>query len=342
MINIYQIVEKALVGKTGESSNILLKQFKSIDLYGDVVFDVEQRNDICSSFHFENESGTGNITMYHAFPGIELVYNDIHMEYCNKMQRIASDVVEINYCREGRCECSFDNQHYCYMSAGDMSIYSLQDNTHQSEFPTSHYQGITVTLDFSAVTEEMRKVLTLLSVNLDRIKDFFQMQSFYVFRANRTIEFIFSELYTVPEKIKPGYIRVKILELLLVLMELDLLEQREEHAHFQAAQIEIIKKVHEYLIKHWNQHHSIEFLAEHFEISPTVMKKCFKEVYGDSIYSFMKTYRLQIAEQLLKETTQTITEIANRIGYVNPNKFTSAFCAKYGVTPTEYRKEYGQ
>ena len=38
MINIYQIVEKALVGKTGESSNILLKQFKCIDLYGDVLF----------------------------------------------------------------------------------------------------------------------------------------------------------------------------------------------------------------------------------------------------------------------------------------------------------------
>lgn len=40
-----------------------------------------------------------------------------------------------------------------------------------------------------------------------------QMRDFTIIRANQTIEHIFSELYTVPEKIRFGYIRVKILEL---------------------------------------------------------------------------------------------------------------------------------
>ncbi len=41
-------------------------------------------------FIWENESGTGMITLYHVFPGIDLVYNDMHMEYCNKEQKPAS------------------------------------------------------------------------------------------------------------------------------------------------------------------------------------------------------------------------------------------------------------
>ena len=53
----------------------------------------------------------------------------------------------------------------------------------------------------------------------------------------------------------------------------------------------------------------------------------------------MKRYRLQVAEQLLRESSDTVGEIAAKIGYLNPNKFTSAFCAEYGMPPTAYRKK---
>ena len=56
------------------------------------------------------------------------------------------------------------------------------------------------------------------------------------------------------------------------------------------------------------------------KMSPTVLKKCFKGVYGNSVYAYMKKYRLQMAERLLKENKLTIGEIALQIGYQNPNK----------------------
>ena len=34
----------------------------------------------------------------------------------------------------------------------------------------------------------------------------------------------------------------------------------------------------------------------------------------------------------------SVTEIASKIGYENPNKFTSAFKETYGSSPTEFRK----
>lgn len=68
------------------------------------------------------------------------------------------------------------------------------------------------------------------------------------------------------------------------------------------------------------------------------MKQCFKGIYGTPIYAYLRTYRLQIAEKLLREGKASIGEIATQIGYTNPNKFTSAFRTEYGMSPTEYKK----
>ena len=92
-------------------------------------------------------------------------------------------------------------------------------------------------------------------------------------------------------------------------------------------------------MEHFHEHYTIDELSEQFQLSPTVMKKCFHSVYGDSVYAYMKKYRLQVAERLLRESALTIGEIAAQVGYLNPNKFTSAFCAAYGVPPTVYRKK---
>lgn len=312
-------------------------RFSSIDLYGSSVAAAD--NNTCNHFHLENESGIGDITLYHVFPGIELVYNDMHMAYCNQNQKPASDILEINYCIEGRSECLFGEHQYCYMAAGDLSFCSLQDHAHQSEFPTSHYHGITITVDFSRISAEMSNILTLLSVNLEQIKTLSQMRDFTIIRANPSVRHIFSELYQIPENIRQGYIRVKVLELLLILTGMNPEEDRSEHAHFSEMQIRIIKEMHAFLMEHFNEHYTITELSERFELSPTVLKKCFKGVYGSSIYSYMKQYRLQVAERLLKESTLTVNEIATQIGYLNPNKFTAAFNAAYGMPPTVYRRK---
>ena len=337
----YELAQHILESAAGGTkSTVFPGSFTSIDLYGAAVHERGGEDASCSTFHLENESGVGDIAMYHVFPGIELVYNDMHMAYCNKEQEPAPGIMEINYCKEGRSECLFGEHQYCYMAAGDLSFCSLQENSHQSEFPTSHYHGITITVDFSRITDEMKKVLELLSVDLNRIKELSRIREFTIIRANQTVEHIFSELYTVPEKIRHGYIRVKVLELLLVLTELEPdVGASARTVYFSETQIAAVKQVHGFLLEHFSEHYTIEELADRFDISPTAMKRCFKGVYGDSVYAYMKRYRLQVAERMLRESSLTIGEIADRIGYLNPNKFTSAFCAEYGIPPTEYRKQ---
>ena len=90
----------------------------------------------------------------------------------------------------------------------------------------------------------MNHVLELLNVDLARIKELAQKNDFTIIRANPSIEHVFSELYTVPEQIRYGYIRVKVLELLLILTGLETIKDKAKAHAFPEAQIEVIKQVH--------------------------------------------------------------------------------------------------
>lgn len=83
---------------------------------------------------------------------------------------------------------------------------------------------------------------------------------------------------------------------------------------------------------------SISSLAAEQSVSPTHLKNCFREVYGSSVYAYIKNYRLQLAAKLLCETDLSVQDIAGKIGFENPNKFSSAFRAHFGMPPTEYKK----
>lgn len=80
-----------------------------------------------------------------------------------------------------------------------------------------------------------------------------------------------------------------------------------------------------------------------FEISLTPMKQCFKSTYGQSIYKYLREYRMnRAAEMLLTEPGKKVTDIAAACGYENPGKFGQAFREQFGVAPLEYRRSNGR
>ena len=66
----------------------------------------------------------------------------------------------------------------------------------------------------------------------------------------------------------------------------------------------------------------------------------FKEVTGQTIKEYQCTLRLRKAEQLLKETNKSITEIAQLTGFSDVFYFSKIFHRKKGCPPGEYRKTY--
>ena len=215
-------------------------EFEGTKLYGEPVEDEDDLRSDCKIYKLSNETGTGRISVYQVFTGIELYYNDMHMAYCNQDQAVAKNIIEINHCYVGRYECSFGENSCCYMAAGDLSISSAMKKKSFSSFPLNHYHGITIIIDLDELLLEVRQIMNLLNIDLDYIQKYIcEANRLCIMRANPSIEHIFSELYHVREQRKPGYMKVKMLELLLFLSDLDTVKEVMQTDYFIKMAIKI-------------------------------------------------------------------------------------------------------
>ncbi|WP_394749233.1 helix-turn-helix domain-containing protein [Spongiimicrobium salis] len=79
----------------------------------------------------------------------------------------------------------------------------------------------------------------------------------------------------------------------------------------------------------------IETLARKHKISPTTLKKIFKNVFGSSVLSYFTKGKMDLALKYLMETDVKIKEVAQMLGYENKSKFSQAFKKIHGKLPSE-------
>lgn len=294
----------------------------------------------CRAFALHNETGEGTITIYRVLPGIRVVYNDLHMGYCHKKQESTAHVIEINHCREGRYECSIAHQTCCYLAPGDLALGALDQPFTDSAFPTRHYHGISIYIELERLPPALYDMMTLLSIDMAHISALLCNENrFFIMRANESIAHIFSELYSIRETRKPGYLKIKVLELLLFLSDLSGADSFRRTEYLNRAHVQKIKRLHDFILADLQRHYTIGELSARFQLSPTALKKDFARVYGAPVYAYQRAYRLQSAQKRLRCTDDSIAQIAAAVGYENPNKFASAFKQVYGVSPTAFRND---
>lgn len=214
----------------------------------------------CSVYKIENETGEGVITRYPVFPGIEILYNDIHMTNgVSHNEAPRSNVVEINHCRVGRFECEFSRGGSIYLGEGDLAVNVMTNITNQTWFPLSHYHGITIAVDIPVAESILKQLSEVMGKGLDfdlsAIRDrLCAKNSCFIMRATDSIQHIFSELYRVPQDLKDGYFKIKVIELFLFLNSPEIVNKREERQYFSRKQIDKIKEIRQYLIDNVTQH----------------------------------------------------------------------------------------
>ncbi len=311
---------------------------KQMELYGSEIEVVSQSLDR-SVYRMASDGGDGIMTGYHVFPGVELVYNDFHRGDCFQAIPASRDVMEINHCRLGRFECELHDGSCVYLEEGDLSVNMMGTRTKHSCFPLEHYHGVSVVIELGEASRSISRALSDISIDLYMLREMLcNLDRCFIMRATDSIEHIFSELYRIPDKIKRGYFKLKVLELLLFLSVVDQTDALEERQYFHKSQVDIIKRMKQYMTENLERHDTLEELSDRFDIPLTAMKLCFKGVYGNPIYSFMRNYRMQAAAVLLCRSKESISSIAAQVGYLNSSKFASAFKEVMGMSPFEYRK----
>ena len=81
-----------------------------------------------------------------------------------------------------------------------------------------------------------------------------------------------------------------------------------------------------------------ERLAEITCMSYSKFRKIFKEYTGFAPSQYIQEVRVNMAKELLTNTSKSIKEIAFELGYENKDYFFTAFRKVSGMTPTGYRK----
>lgn len=300
-----------------------------------------KKDENCTIYKMKDATGEGTMTLYQVFPGIDLMYNDFHMQSCFSEFQPKVEMIGIDHCREGRIEWELQNGSYMYLQEGDLQINAKNSHRARFGFPLNHYHGITIAVYIEEASKTLSTVLGGISIDLYELrKKFCEGKRVFIMRAGDSIQHIFSELYTVRDRIRTDYFKIKVLELLLFLSAVDMPENHEERPYFPKKQVETVKAIMKYLVENMDRHFTLDELSSKFDMPLTSMKLCFKGVYGTSVYAYLRSYRMHAAASMLRRCGESIAAIAGRVGYNNSSKFAAAFKDVMGMSPQEYRKSF--
>jgi AraC family transcriptional regulator len=98
-----------------------------------------------------------------------------------------------------------------------------------------------------------------------------------------------------------------------------------------------LREVEDYVRQRLAEGISVEELADLAGLSPFHFSRVFKQATGMSPLQFVTRERVTRAQQLIRETSRSLIEIALDVGYTSPSHFAQVFRRVAGVTPTAFR-----
>ena len=103
--------------------------------------------------------------------------------------------------------------------------------------------------------------------------------------------------------------------------------------------MERIKEMVDYIHSHYGEPISTAQLAANARISEREAQRCFSSVFHISPQQYIHNYRLQVAVEMLLETSDSILDIGIACGFSNPSHFSKAFRQYQGCSPHIFRKK---
>jgi AraC-like DNA-binding protein len=143
--------------------------------------------------------------------------------------------------------------------------------------------------------------------------------------------------YNLNQSIKNLYFKGKAYELL------SLYFNRNEDANIEQCPFLVdetnvikIRKAKDIIIARMAEPPSLQELADEIGLTLKKLKEGFKQIYGDSVYSFLFDYKMEVARKLLESNAHNVNEVGLKVGYSTASHFIAAFKKKYGATPKKY------
>jgi two-component system, response regulator YesN len=119
-----------------------------------------------------------------------------------------------------------------------------------------------------------------------------------------------------------------------------LLESSKSEIELNSSEIEQkINRIKRYIERNWLKKVSLDDAAETVGLSPKYLSKVFKEITGTGFMDYKLKVKIGKAKELLLATGNTISDISDKLGFMNPESFMRIFKKVTRVTPSQFRKK---
>lgn len=145
--------------------------------------------------------------------------------------------------------------------------------------------------------------------------------------------------FQAAETFQPGYeydIRYSVSKALLqLLLEYKPLAYKSATKPLRTERLQAML---DFLHWHFNEEISLQQIATCAGVSVREVQRCFKDILNISPMEYLHNYRLQVAEELLISSTDSILDVGMNCGFMNPSHFIKSFKNYCGCTPRVFRQ----
>jgi AraC-like DNA-binding protein len=248
------------------------------------------------------------------------------------------DLIQFHFGVKGRAKFIFNQGRYALDLREEVSLFLYNP---QKELPVHleiapHSWVISVLISIKKFhgffSEQADHIPFLSSENTD--KKYYKDD-----KINPSMAIVLSQLFhfNLHQSIKKLYFKGKVYELLSLYFNRTE-DPNAEQCPFLIDEENVIKirKAKDIVIANMAEPPGLEELADQVGISLKKLKMGFRQIYGDTVYSFLFDYKMDYARKLLDSGSYNVNEVGLRIGYSTASHFIAAFKKKFGTTPKKY------
>lgn len=114
--------------------------------------------------------------------------------------------------------------------------------------------------------------------------------------------------------------------------------QKQEIEEFKEIEFQDVEMLRNYMDTHLNESFTLKRCSEIVSLSVSQMSRRFRNIYGVPPCKYLNNQRIETAKKMLRDTTYSIQEIAELVGFRDTYYFSRFFKKECGKSPKEYRE----
>ena len=102
----------------------------------------------------------------------------------------------------------------------------------------------------------------------------------------------------------------------------------------------IVDQIQAYIAEHYAEKLTLTGIASQFYISPYYLSRLFKKSINLSLIEYINGVRIKAAQNLIEKSNESISDIAEKTGFLTTAHFRRVFKDATGLSPQQYRQYY--